>query len=84
MVHRGKLERIPAGFQLLAPLDARSFWKTPLISPAGKLRALMEPLLPARPREDESLASFVRRRFAPRHEADAARARASLEHARMH
>lgn len=63
VVHRGKLERIPAGFQLLAPLDARSFWKTPMVSRRGKLRALLEPLLPASPQEDESLASFVRRRF---------------------
>ncbi len=63
VVHRGKLERIPPGFQLLAPLDAKSFWKTPLVSPAGKVRALLEPLLPAKPKEDESLASFVRRRF---------------------
>lgn len=63
VVHRGRLERIPAGFQLLAPLDARAFWKTPMVSWRGKLRALLEPLLPARPQEDESLASFVRRRF---------------------
>ncbi|MBO6937630.1 MAG: protoporphyrinogen oxidase [Deltaproteobacteria bacterium] len=63
VVHRGKLEPIPPGFQLLAPLDAKSFLKTPLVSPMGKLRAMMEPWLPASPKEDESLASFVRRRF---------------------
>ncbi len=63
VVHRGRLERIPPGFQLLAPLDAKAFWKTPLVSRRGKLRAMLEPLLPASPREDESLASFVRRRF---------------------
>ena len=63
VVHRGRLERIPAGFQLLAPLDAGSFWRSGLVSRRGKLRALLEPWLPARPREDESLGAFVRRRF---------------------
>ena len=62
---RGRLEAIPAGFQLLAPTDARALWRSPLLSPAGKLRALLEPLVvvKARPVDDESLGRFVRRRF---------------------
>ncbi len=63
VVHRGRLEKIPAGFQLLAPLNAGAFWRSTLVSRRGKLRALFEPWLPTRPRDDESLASFVRRRF---------------------
>ena len=42
VVHRGRLEKIPAGFQLLAPLNAGAFWRSTLVSRRGKLRALFE------------------------------------------
>jgi oxygen-dependent protoporphyrinogen oxidase len=63
VVARGKLERIPAGFSVLAPTDMRGLLRSPVLSPAGKLRALADAVIPARVREDDSLATFVRRRF---------------------
>ena len=63
VVTRGKLERIPPGFSIMAPTDRRALLRSPVLSPAGKLRALTDAVIPARIREDDSLASFVRRRF---------------------
>ena len=68
VVSRGRLVRTPPGFQLLAPVRALPFLASPIISPAGRLRALAEPLVPPRTRDvnaivDESLGAFVRRRF---------------------
>lgn len=63
VVYRGRLERVPAGFSLMAPARWTPWAKTPLISPAGKLRAALEVALPKSRTEDESMASFVRRRF---------------------
>ncbi len=64
IVHRGKLVALPEGFFLLAPTRLWPFIQTPLFSWAGKLRMAGELLLPrAAAGGDESLASFVRRRF---------------------
>jgi len=64
IVHRGKLVALPEGFFLLAPTRIRPFIRTPLFSWAGKLRMAGELFLPrAAEGDDESLASFVRRRF---------------------
>ncbi|MGE5218779.1 MAG: protoporphyrinogen oxidase, partial [Chloroflexota bacterium] len=64
VVHRGKLEPLPDGFFLLAPTQLRPFMQTPLFSWAGKLRMAGDLLIPRRNIDgDESLASFVRRRF---------------------
>ncbi|MFK7985905.1 MAG: protoporphyrinogen oxidase [Sandaracinaceae bacterium] len=63
VVHRGRLVRVPAGFSLMAPARWTPWAKTPLISPAGKLRAALEVALPRKSGDDESMASFVRRRF---------------------
>jgi len=64
IVHHGKLVQLPDGFFLLAPTRFWPFIKTPLFSLSGKLRIASELL---RPRDglndDESLGSFVRRRF---------------------
>jgi oxygen-dependent protoporphyrinogen oxidase len=61
---RGRLLPIPEGFYLLAPARVVPFMTSPILSPAGRLRVACEVLLPRRPApEDESLASFVRRRF---------------------
>src|ERR1043165_2411923 len=38
VVHRGRLVPLPEGFFLLAPTRIWPFLKTPLFSPAGKLR----------------------------------------------
>jgi oxygen-dependent protoporphyrinogen oxidase len=64
-VLRGRrLLPIPEGFQLLAPGRIRPFVQSPVLSLAGKARAACDLVLPRGPaRSDESLASFVRRRF---------------------
>jgi len=64
VVHRGKLEPLPEGFFLLAPTRLWPFVQTPLFSWTGKLRMARELFIPRRTiADDESLGSFVRRRF---------------------
>ncbi len=64
VVHRGGLVPLPEGFLLMAPTRLWPLVLTPLFSWRGKLRMALEPLLPrGRGEGDESLASFVRRRF---------------------
>jgi len=64
IVHDGELVQLPEGFFLLAPTRLWPFLQTPLFSWPGKLRMAMEFLLPrGEVKEDESLGSFVRRRF---------------------
>ncbi len=64
IVRGRRLLPVPEGFQLLAPARLRTFVKSPVLSPAGKARAALDLVLPRGPRvADESLASFVRRRF---------------------
>jgi oxygen-dependent protoporphyrinogen oxidase len=64
VVRKGRLEPLPEGFFLLAPTRLWPFIQTPLFSWAGKLRIASELLRPrASPVADESLGSFVRRRF---------------------
>jgi oxygen-dependent protoporphyrinogen oxidase len=54
---------VPEGFYLLGPSRTRPFLESGLLSWRGKFRAMLEPLIPSRPATDESLSSFVRRRF---------------------
>ncbi len=69
VVFDGRPVPIPAGFQLLSPTSIWPMLTSPILSPWGKLRLLLESCVPSRiAREateltDESLASFVRRRF---------------------
>ncbi|MBM4260493.1 MAG: protoporphyrinogen oxidase [Deltaproteobacteria bacterium] len=64
IVRGGKLKPLPEGFFLLAPTRFLPFLKTPLFSWGGKLRMAAELFLPRRRADgDESLGSFVRRRF---------------------
>ncbi|MCA9576342.1 MAG: protoporphyrinogen oxidase [Myxococcales bacterium] len=63
VVTRGRLERIPEGFSILAPTDMRALLRSPVLGAAAKLRALADAVVPARIHEDDSLAGFVRRRF---------------------
>lgn len=59
-----RLEPLPVGLQLMIPTEFGPFIKTPLLSWKGKLRAGLEPLIPVRKETgDESIGSFVRRRF---------------------
>ncbi len=64
VVRGGRLVEIPEGFSLLAPARLGPILKSPLLSPIGKLRIALEPLIPRRRESgDESLGSFVRRRM---------------------
>jgi oxygen-dependent protoporphyrinogen oxidase len=60
---RKKLERVPEGFHLVAPTALGPFFESRILSRRGKLRALAELSIGPRPRGDESLRSFVVRRF---------------------
>ncbi|HVA83614.1 MAG TPA: protoporphyrinogen oxidase [Candidatus Binataceae bacterium] len=64
VVRNGALVQIPDGFSLLAPTRMLPMLRSPLLSPLGKLRLMIEPLIPRRrDHDDESLASFVTRRL---------------------
>ncbi len=64
VLHRGRPVPVPEGFQLLSPSALWPMLTTPILSPWGKLRMAAEYFIPARKnRADETLASFVRRRF---------------------
>lgn len=62
--HKGRLESLPVGMQMMIPTEVWPFVKTRLLSPLGKLRAAMEPFIPIKKdNADESIGSFVSRRF---------------------
>ncbi len=64
VVRKGKLTPAPEGFVLMAPSRIAPILTTPLLSPWGKLRLLLETLIPRRDTDaDESLAAFARRRL---------------------
>ena len=64
IVHHGKLVALPEGFFLLAPTRLWPFIQTPLFSWPAKLRMASELFLSrGESNNDESLGSFVRRRF---------------------
>jgi len=61
---RGVPIETPEGLNLIAPGSAWSILKSPILSWKGKLRCLLEPLIPRREQDgDESLASFTTRRL---------------------
>ena len=59
--HNG-LHEIPGDILMGVPAKARAFATSSLFSPAGKLRAALEPLLPRVPHND-SIGTLIRRRF---------------------
>jgi len=64
VVYKGSLQPLPEGFFLLAPTRLWPLIRTPIFSWSGKLRIVCELFLPRDGIDsDESLASFVRRRF---------------------
>jgi oxygen-dependent protoporphyrinogen oxidase len=65
VLHRNRLVPVPAGFRLLAPGRVDGILATPLLSPPGRCRVLLERFLPARPAtvSDESLEQFAVRRL---------------------
>jgi oxygen-dependent protoporphyrinogen oxidase len=64
VVHRGRLFPVPDGFMLMAPAKPMAILKTRVLSLSGKLRLLSEAFRAKKVSDDdESLASFVCRRF---------------------
>ena len=66
IVRNGRLRRVPEGFQLLAPSQLWPFITSDIFSLAGKARMAADLILPRKSINgvnDESLASFVRRRL---------------------
>jgi oxygen-dependent protoporphyrinogen oxidase len=67
IVRQSKLQPVPDGFYLLAPTRIWPTITTPIFSWPGKLRMSADLFLPRKkrssPTEDETLASFVRRRL---------------------
>ncbi|WP_406696038.1 protoporphyrinogen oxidase [Singulisphaera sp. Ch08] len=66
VVRQGRLVPVPEGFVLMAPNRLGPILTTPILSVRGKLRMLMDLILPRRDRDeqgDESLGSFVKRRL---------------------
>lgn len=64
VIRKGKLYKLPDGFLMMAPTQMWPLAVTPILSPLGKLRAGLEYFIPPRKGdEDESMASFVRRRL---------------------
>ena len=66
ILHRGRLHRVPDGFLMMAPTRLGPMFRSGLFTWRGKLRMACEPFVKRRPvvaQDDESLASFVTRRF---------------------
>lgn len=64
VVHAGRLHPLPEGFLMLAPTALAPLAASPLFTWRGKLRMGLDLVLPRRRgQDDESLASFVRRRL---------------------
>lgn len=64
VLRHGRPLPVPAGLTLLTPTRLWPLLTTPLLSWRGKLRMLAERFIrPSPPQADETLASFVRRRF---------------------
>ena len=64
VVRNGKLLPVPDGFVLMAPSKLGPLLTSPILSIRGKLRMLLDLAIPRKTDDsDESLASFVRRRF---------------------
>ena len=64
VVRNGQLAPVPEGFVLMAPHRILPILTTPVLSWRGKLRLLMDLVIPRRDDDvEESLASFVRRRL---------------------
>jgi protoporphyrinogen/coproporphyrinogen III oxidase len=64
ILRKGKLVPLPEGITLLVPTQFKAVAKTPLLTPRGKARLLMDYVIPRGNSEiDESVGSFVRRRM---------------------
>lgn len=66
VLHHGRLHPMPEGMRLTVPTRLGPLLSSSLFSLPGKIRMLLEPLIPARrgdEDDEESIASFVTRRF---------------------
>lgn len=63
ILFQGRLHTIPEGMSTGIPTQLMPLVKTQLLSWSGKIRALGDLLIPRGPKDDESLGSFLRRRF---------------------
>lgn len=64
ILQRGKLHPMPAGLVLGIPTELKPFLKSGLVSFGGKMRAMMDFVLPPRrSSEDESLGDLIERRM---------------------
>ncbi|HYF80861.1 MAG TPA: protoporphyrinogen oxidase [Symbiobacteriaceae bacterium] len=64
ILHKGRMESLPVGMNIMIPTEVWPFLKTRLLTPLGKLRAGLEPFMPIKKDDaDESIGSFVGRRF---------------------
>ncbi|MEK4007911.1 protoporphyrinogen oxidase [Paenibacillus sp. FSL H3-0333] len=64
ILQRGKLHPMPAGLVLGIPTELKPFLKSGLVSFGGKMRAMMDFVLPPRrSAEDESLGDLIERRL---------------------
>ena len=64
ILRKGKLVPLPEGITLLVPTQFMAVAKTPLLTPLGKARLLMDYVMPRGNGDaDESVGSFVRRRM---------------------
>lgn len=60
----GRLHRLPEGLSGLVPTRVGPLLRTGTLTPLGRLRASLEPVIRAgAPNEDETIARFARRRF---------------------
>ena len=62
-VWHGRLHRLPENLLLGVPTNVLSLARSRLISPLGKMRAALEPLLPRTALDDDCLGRLIRRRF---------------------
>ena len=61
---KGRPRPMPEGMTLIVPTKLGPFLRSPLLSPLGKLRMLLDLIIPPRQGDaDEALADFIRRRF---------------------
>lgn len=64
ILSKGKLVPLPEGITLLVPTQFKAVARTPLLTPLGKARLLLDYVIPpAKNPADESVGSFVRRRM---------------------
>lgn len=64
IVSKGKLHRMPKGLVLGIPTQWQPFLRSGILSPSGKLRAMMDLVIPSRKNStDESLGQFLERRL---------------------